>query len=98
MAAHDDRPFVDAQVFTDLDTFVYEAVATLEYAGQPTTRTAIMAATELDDPTVSEVLDALTEHGVLIRTAADGEDTFALARRDWSAAPGTRSGQPWVDR
>ena len=97
MTAQNDRPYVDALVFTDLDTYVYEAVATLEYAGQPTTRTAIMAATGLDDPTASEVLDVLTEHGVLTRTVEGSDDTFALARRDWSAAPETRSGQPWVD-
>jgi DNA-binding IclR family transcriptional regulator len=97
MAAQNDRPYVDALVFTDLDTYVYEAVATLEYAGEPTTRAAIMTATDLDDPTVSEVLDVLTEHGVLRRTGEGTDDTFALARRDWSAAPETRSGQPWVD-
>jgi DNA-binding IclR family transcriptional regulator len=97
MAAQNDQPYVDALVFTDLDTYVYEAVATLEYAGQPTTRAAIMAATGLDDPTVSEVLDVLTEHGVLLRTGEGDDATFALARRDWSAVPETRSGQPWVD-
>jgi hypothetical protein len=50
-----------------------------------------MDATSLDDTTVSEVLDALTERGVLIRTPAGDGDAFELARRDWSATPDTRS-------
>jgi hypothetical protein len=82
-----DEPYVDAQVLTDTGTHVYEAVATLEYSGHSVTREEVMEATDLDDSTVSEVLDALTRQGVLIR---DG-DTFELARRDWSATPDTRS-------
>jgi hypothetical protein len=86
-----DQPYVDAQVFTDLDTQVYEAVATLEYSGRPVTRDEVMEATGLDGPAAGEVLDVLTEHGVLVRRAADGGDAFELARRDWSATPETRS-------
>lgn len=86
-----DGPYVDAQHLTDVGTQVYEAVATLEYSGRSVTRAEVMDATSLDDTTVSEVLDALTERGVLIRTPACDGDAFELARRDWSATPDTRS-------
>jgi hypothetical protein len=82
-----DEPYVDAQVLTDAGTHVYEAVATLEYSGRSVTREEVMDATDLDDSTVGEILDALTGRGVL---KSDG-DTFQLARRDWSATPETRS-------
>jgi hypothetical protein len=82
-----DQPYVDAQVLNDAGAQVYEAVATLEYSGRSVTKDEVMQATDLDDATVSQILDALTGHGVLIR---DG-DTFELARRDWSATPETRS-------
>jgi len=93
MTANQDRPYVDAQAFTDLDTYIYEAVATLEYSGRPVTRGQIAAATDLDDRTVGEVIDVLTEHGVLEQAdaAQSGEPAFALARRDWSVAPDTPS-------
>jgi hypothetical protein len=93
MAPDSDRPNVDAQSFTDLDTYIYEAVATLEYSGRPATRAQIAAATDLDDRTVSEVVAVLTEHGVLTPAASDERDeqAFELARRDWSAAPDTPS-------
>jgi DNA-binding IclR family transcriptional regulator len=87
MGSDSNPPFVDAQYFTDLDAYVYEAVATLEYSGSPVTSSEIVAATDLDDHTAGDVLDALTEHGVLRRTRSGGEDAFALARRDWSATP-----------
>lgn len=86
-----DQASVDTQAFTDLDTYVYEAVATLEYSGRPVTRDEIVVATDLDDPTVNEVLDALTQHGVLMRRHTDDGDAFELARRDWSATPDTPS-------
>lgn len=85
-----DQPYVDTQALGDRATAVYEAVATLEYSGRSVTRREVMEATQLDDATVSEVLDALTEQGVLSRTRADDGDAFELARRDWSATPDTR--------
>jgi hypothetical protein len=86
-----DQPSMDAQVLTDLGAQVYEAVATLEYSGRSVTRDEVMQATDLDDPTVGEILDTLTDQGVLIRTPAGDGDAFELARRDWSATPDTRS-------
>jgi DNA-binding transcriptional ArsR family regulator len=87
MGSDSDRPFVDAQYFTDVDAYVYEAVATLEHSRAPVTGAQIVAATDLDDRTVGQVLDALTEHGVLRRTRSDGDEAFELLRRDWSATP-----------
>jgi hypothetical protein len=86
-----DRPSMDAQVLTDVGAQVYEAVATLEYSGRSVTRDEVMAATDLDDRTVTEVLDALTAQGVLIHTPTGDGGTFELARRDWSATPETPS-------
>lgn len=86
-----DQPSMDAQVLTDLGAQVYEAVATLEYSGRSVTRDEVMQVTDLDDRTVSEILDALTDQGVLIRTPTGDGDTFELARRDWSATPDTPS-------
>jgi hypothetical protein len=86
-----DQPYVDTQALSDLDTYVYEAVATLEYSGHPVTREDVMGATDLDDPTVSEILDVLTEHGVLTHRQTKAGDAFGLARRDWSATPETPS-------
>ncbi len=86
-----DQPYVDAQTFTDLDTQVYEAVATLEYAGHLVTTGEVAEATGLDAPAAGEILGTLTDHGVLTRRRAGGGDAFELARRDWSATPETRS-------
>ena len=82
---------MDTQLFSELDTGVYEAVATLEYLGSSVTADEIRKATGLDAPAVGEILDALTEHGVLNRRQTDAGDAFELARRDWSATPEIRS-------
>jgi hypothetical protein len=87
MTGQDGRPHVDTQTLTDVDTYVYEAVATLETAGRPVAQARIAAVADLDDETVAQTLKALTERGVLIRTGPDGEAAFELARRDWSAEP-----------
>ena len=86
-----DQPSMDAQVLTDLGAQVYEAVATLEYSGRSVTRDEVMEATDLDDPTVGEILDTLTDEGVLVRTQSSDGDAYGLARRDWSATPDTPS-------
>jgi predicted transcriptional regulator len=85
------RPYVDTQLFSELDTGVYEAIATLEYLGGPVTVDEIRKATGLDASAVGEILDALTEHGVLTRRRTGAGDAFELARRDWSATPKIRS-------
>jgi len=89
MTADHDRPFIDAQTLSDTEAHIYEAVATLENAGRPVTRTEIAASAGLDEQAVGEILREFTEVGLLRRSEAPGEARFELARRDWSAAPHT---------
>jgi DNA-binding IclR family transcriptional regulator len=92
MAGQDDRPYVDAQALTDVDSYIYEAIATLEASGRPVSQARIAAAADLDDGTIDETLRTLTERGVLMRTEPGGHAAFELARRDWSAR-GRRPGR-----
>ena len=88
-ASSGDRPYVDAQSLTGREAAVYEAVATLEFSGRPVTPAEVAASTDLDAGAAGEVLQALTERGVLVRRP--GGEAVELARRDWSAAPDTPS-------
>jgi hypothetical protein len=90
MADRHQRPFVEPQRLTGEETGLYELVATFEYQGRPMTQGAIAEATGLDSGTVADMLERLTERNVLVRSDAGGETAYALARRDWSAAPGLR--------
>lgn len=93
MASPDnEHPWVDAQSLSDIDTCVYEAIATLESASRPVTRAAIAAAADLDDETVEATLRGLAERGVLVQTQSGGQAAFELGRRDWSAE-GRRPGR-----
>ncbi|HEY7146546.1 MAG TPA: winged helix DNA-binding protein [Streptosporangiaceae bacterium] len=85
MPGTSDSPYVDAQALTDVDTYVYEAIATLETSGRPVPQAQIAAVADLDDQTMAKSLQTLTERGVLVRTEPGGEAAFELARRDWSA-------------
>jgi len=80
---------LDTQSLTDVDTYVYETIATLEYTGRPATRAQIAAVTDLDDEALDESLGNLTGHKLVVRTGggADGEPGFEPAQRGWSAAP-----------
>lgn len=91
MAAENEPPYVDAQDLNDVDSYLYEAIATLEYSGRPTTRGEIATIADLDDQTIDESLDALTDRGALVRTQSGDEPAFEPARRGWSAAPDRRS-------
>lgn len=84
-------PYLDAQVLTDVEASVYEAIATLEYSGRPVTAEQVADATRLDAATAAAIVAALAEQGVLIPADGPGGDhgELSLARRDWSAAPGT---------
>lgn len=90
MADPQQRPYVDPQHLTDDEAGLYELVATFEYQGRPMTQEAISAATGLDGDTVAGMLRRLTERNVLVRSDTGGQPAYALARRDWSAAPGLR--------
>jgi hypothetical protein len=86
-----DQPYLDAQVMSDLDTQVYEAIATLEFSGRPVTIDEVAEATGLDGPAVGEILEALAGQGTLTRRRSDAGESFELSRRDWSATPETPS-------
>jgi DNA-binding MarR family transcriptional regulator len=78
----------DVQSLSDVDTYVYESIATLEYTGRPATRGQIAAVTDLDDPALTESLASLTDRGLLVRSdGQDGDDAFEPAERGWSTAP-----------
>jgi hypothetical protein len=82
-----DRPYVDTMSLTDVDTYVYETIATLEYTGLPAGRSEIAAAAELDDQTLDAALAKLVARGMLNRRDAGGQPAFEPADRGWSAAP-----------
>lgn len=97
MTEHDagdpgDRPYVDTQSLTDVDTGVYETIATLEFVGKPPTQAEIAAATDLDGATLDETLEALTKRHLLVRTDVRGQACYEPARRDWSNTPDQAEG------
>lgn len=87
------RPHLDAQALTDVEASVYEAIATLEYSGRPVTAAQVADVTGLDAGTAGTIVQALAEQGVLVPADGPGgeQGELSLARRDWSAAPGTPS-------
>jgi hypothetical protein len=87
MTSDSERPFIDAQTLSGTEAYVYEAIATLEYAGRPVTSGELASSTDLDEHAASEILREFAEVGLVLRTEAPGGATFELARRDWSAAP-----------
>lgn len=89
MTGDSGRARLDTQSLTDVDTYVYETIATLEYTGRPVTRSEIAAVTDLDDEALDESLDNLTGHNLVVRkdSGTDGEPAFEPAERGWSAAP-----------
>lgn len=89
MSADSGRARLDTQSLTDVDTYVYETIATLEYTGRPATRGQVAAVTDLDDQALGESLGSLIDHGLVRRTdgGPDGEPGFEPAQRGWSAAP-----------
>jgi hypothetical protein len=87
-----DVPYVDLQSVTDVSADVYEAIATLEYSGLPTSRSQIAAATRLDDEVLDEALQSMTGKGML-RTGGGDDPVYVPAQRGWSAQPGQAKGQ-----
>ena len=72
MTANSGRARMDTQSLTDIDTYVYETIATLEYTGRPATRSQVAGVTDLDDQALDESLGNLTSHGLVVRI--DGPD------------------------
>lgn len=87
MSDGDGRPHVDAQSLRDVDTYVYETIATLEYTGRPATRDQIAAVADLEDEVLDETLTELVRRRLLIESDAEGEPGFEPANRGWSTAP-----------
>jgi hypothetical protein len=87
MSSEADRPRVDTQSLTDVDTYLYEAIATLEYTGRPVTRDEIARVGDLDGPSLDDALADLVRRGLLVADESGGETGYAPAQRGWSAAP-----------
>lgn len=88
------EPPVDAQTVSDAGLEIFEAVATLEYAGRRPSRSAVAAAARREQAVVDEALDDMAAHGLLTRSDQDGEPVFIPSRRDWSTQPGQAAGHP----
>jgi hypothetical protein len=86
------RPHVDSQSLRDVDTYVYETIATLEYTGRPATRGQIAAVADVEDQVLDETLAELVRRELLIRSEAGGEPAFEPANRGWSTAPDQAQG------
>jgi len=87
-------PHVDTQTLSNTGTYVYEAVATLEYSGHQPSREAIAAAAGLDDDQLDQALGELTSQGLLTVSQTDGQFVYEPARRDWSTRPDQAAGHP----
>ena len=87
MPERGDPPYVEPISLTDTDTYLYEAIATMEYTGQPVTRDEIKAAAGLDDATLDAALAGLTGRGLLNQTTVDGAAVWEPADRGWSTSP-----------
>jgi hypothetical protein len=92
MNSGNDHPQVDSVSLTDSETYVYEAIATLEYVGRPATRSQIAAAADLDGEALDDMFAELVRRGLLTRSEVDGEAAFEPAERGWSAAPDQAQG------
>ncbi|HEU5416447.1 MAG TPA: hypothetical protein VFV41_02065 [Streptosporangiaceae bacterium] len=87
MNSRGDRPYVDSQSLRDVDTYVYETIATLEYTGRPATRGQIAAVADLDDQVLDETLTELVRRQLLVQSDAGGQPAFEPADRGWSTVP-----------
>jgi hypothetical protein len=88
------QPHVDTQTLSNTGTYVYEAVATLEYGGHQPTREAIAAAAGLGDDQLDQILSELTSQGLLVVSQAGDQPVYKPARRDWSMRPDQAAGHP----
>ncbi len=87
MSASSDEPFADRETLNDVETDIYEAIATLEFIGRQVTAQDIATAADLDQDTVRGKLDSLTQRGVLVAARQGDSMIYEPANRGWSAAP-----------
>src|SRR5215469_13391517 len=92
MGTSSDRPYVEPMSMNEVEAYLYEAIATLEYIGHPVTRTEIVAVADLDDTTIDRTLRDMTDKGLPVHCDYGREPAFEPARRDWSVAPDQASG------
>ncbi len=88
-----DRPYVEPITMNEVEIYLYEAIAELEYIGRLVTKTEIAAVADLDDATIEQTLHVMTERGLLVQSDCGSEPAYQPARRDWSAAPGRAQGR-----
>jgi hypothetical protein len=82
MGARSDRPYAEPMSMNEVEAYLYEAIATLEYIGHPVTRTEIAAVADLDDATIGPILRDMTDRGFLVQGDYGGEPAYEPARRD----------------
>ncbi len=87
MSAHAEEPFADRETLNDVETDIYEAIATLEFIGREVTANDIAVAADLDEQIVLDKLGALTDRGVLVAAQRKDRTIYEPANRGWSAAP-----------
>lgn len=83
-----EEPFADRETLNDVETDIYEAIATLEFIGRQVTARDIANAADLDEDVVHDKLDSLAERGVLVAAEQGGATIYEPANRGWSASPG----------
>jgi len=90
--SHAGHGFADEITLAGDEANVYEAIATLEYLGQPAGSTELVAATGLSVARAGESLDALTGRGVLVTREDDDRTIYEPAYRGWSTSPDQATG------
>jgi Mn-dependent DtxR family transcriptional regulator len=93
MGTNSDRPYAEPMSMNEVEAYLYEAIATLEYIGHPVTRTEIAAVADLDDSTIDRTLKDMADQGFLVQGDYGGELTYELARRDWRVPPDKAQGR-----
>ncbi len=87
MSAHAEEPFADRETLNDVETDIYEAIATLEFIGREVTAGDIAVAADLDEGTVLDRLGTLADRGVVVAAERSDKTIYEPANRGWSAAP-----------
>jgi hypothetical protein len=63
MDANSNRRSAEPMRLNELEAYLYEAIATLEYIGHPVTRTELAGVADLDDATMEATLRDMTSQG-----------------------------------
>ena len=92
MGPHGDRPYAEPMRMNEVEAYLYEAIATLEYIGHPVTRSELAAVADLDEATIEATLRDMTSQGFLVEGDHEGEPAYEPATRGWSVAPDKAQG------